>query len=349
MVQSSKQGRQQASGGGGHHPRMRRFVRGLPTTAFAVSLSPTAQRKLDAIKVAEAAGVAVAAKAFGVHRSTLYHWRAQYEPYRLKTLEPRSKAPKRPARRVKWTAHDETLIIAARDAHPRWGKRKLVVILRTQGCTLSESTIGRMLRRLIACGRIHEPCLRGKPKRITKRPLAIRKPKDWQPVNPGDLVQIDTVHLSPLPGVQRRQFSAIDVVSRVAHVGVAGTATARLAAAFLHELVATFPVPITAIQVDGGSEFMAEFEETCHTLGIRLFVLPPRSPKLNGCVERFNRTSQDDFWTCYDGPLTLPELVPAIQHWLAEYNGLRPHQALQMRTPLNELARLQREPPMSQM
>src|SRR6516164_9619385 len=50
------------------------------------------------------------------------------------------------------------------------------------------------------------------------------------------------------------------------------------------------PFPIRALQVDGGSEFAAEFEQACQQRGLYLFVLPPRSPKLNGAVERANRT-----------------------------------------------------------
>jgi hypothetical protein len=39
------------------------------------------------------------------------------------------------------------------------------------------------------------------------------------------------------------------------------------------------PFPIRALQVDSGSEFAAEFEAACQRRGLRLFVLPPRSPK----------------------------------------------------------------------
>jgi hypothetical protein len=34
------------------------------------------------------------------------------------------------------------------------------------------------------------------------------------------------------------------------------------------------PFPVKAIQVDGGAEFMAEFESACEKKGLRLFVLP---------------------------------------------------------------------------
>src|SRR3972149_4163591 len=56
--------------------------------------------------------------------------------------------------------------------------------------------------------------------------------------------------------------------------------TAHAAAAFLDTIVGRMPFPVKAIQVDGGSEFMAQFEDACKQRGIRLFVLPPRSPKL---------------------------------------------------------------------
>ena len=71
------------------------------------------------------------------------------------------------------------------------------------------------------------------------------------------------MHLTPLPGVERRQFTAVDVVSRHGVVGVRSCATAGTATAFLAELQPRTPFPIRAIQVDGGSEFMAEFEAAC--------------------------------------------------------------------------------------
>ena len=56
-------------------------------------------------------------------------------------------------------------------------------------------------------------------------------------------------------------------------------------AGFLDRLTARMPFSVRAIQVDGGSEFQAAFEEAYQARGIRLFILPPRSPELNGCVE----------------------------------------------------------------
>ncbi|HET7093062.1 MAG TPA: integrase core domain-containing protein, partial [Thermomicrobiales bacterium] len=173
-----------------------------------------------------------------------------------------------------------------------------------------------------------------------QRPYAVRKPKEHPVVHPGDLVQLDTMHLTPLPGVDRRQFTAVDVVSRFGVLGVRGSATAGTARDFLADLQARFPFPLKAIQVDGGSEFMAEFETACADQGIALFVLPPRSPKLNGRVERANGTSRREFWELYAGDLDLPPLQDALRAWEHDYNHDRPHQALGYQTPAAFLAAL---------
>jgi putative transposase len=309
----------------------------LPKLPDPPTLSETAKRRLQAVEFSLRQGVPLACAAFQVSRSTLYRWRQRYQPYRLETLENRSRAPKR-RRAVCWSWEDEQRILRLRQQYPRWGKRKLAVLLKTEGCPLSEATIGRILARLKRAGRLLEPrsVRTGRPR--PARAYATRKPTAYQPQRPGDLVQIDTVHIRPLPGTELRQFTAIDVVSRIGAVAVRSRATAGTAAAFLDELLERFPLRIRAIQVDGGSEFMAEFEDACADAGIPLYELPPRSPKLNGCVERLNRTAREEFWQCYDGECDLASVGPALREWEDQYNSVRPHQALQMRSPLDALA-----------
>ena len=309
----------------------------LPQLPDPPTLSAAAKRRLDAVEFSFRHGVTLAGEAFKVSRATLYRWRTRYQPRKLETLEPRSRAPKR-RRSVSWTWDDEQMILRLRHRHPRWGKRKLLPLLRAQGCTLSEATIGRILARLKRSGRLKEPLSVRTRRPRPPRAYATRKPASYQPQQPGDLLQIDTVHITTSEGTQLRQFTAVDVVSRVGAFGVRSRATAGTAAAFLDELLERFPLRIRAIQVDGGSEFMAEFEDACADAGIPLYELPPRSPKLNGCVERLNRTAREEFWQCYDGALDLASVGPALRAWEDEYNSVRPHQALQMRTPLAALA-----------
>jgi transposase InsO family protein len=97
------------------------------------------------------------------------------------------------------------------------------------------------------------------------------------------------------------------------------------------------PFPVKAIQVDGGAEFEAIFEEECRKRGIKLFVLPPRSPKLNGGVERAHRTHTEEFYEVTDSSFDLAELREELLEWEQVYNTVRPHQALGYVTPLKFL------------
>jgi transposase InsO family protein len=104
-------------------------------------------------------------------------------------------------------------------------------------------------------------------------------------------------------------------------------------ACFLEYLERKFPFPIKAIQIDGGSEFKRHFEEACQKRKIRLFVLPPHSPKLNGRVERSNRTHREEFYEVEDIDLSLEGHNNQLEKWHDVYNYVRPHQALAYLTP----------------
>ncbi len=81
----------------------------------------------------------------------------------------------------------------------------------------------------------------------------------------------------------------------------------------------------------------AEFEAVCQELGIRLFVLPPRSPKLNGQVERAHRTHVQEFYDYYTGELSIAAVNEALRAWEVTFNTVRPHRALKLKPPLGYL------------
>ena len=64
---------------------------------------------------------------------------------------------------------------------------------------------------------------------------------------------------------------------------------------------------------------------------------PPRSPKLNGHVERAHRTHVE-FSDFYDGELTMGPLNRALREWEACYNAERPQQSLGWLSPMEYLA-----------
>ena len=285
------------------------------------------------------ANVSLTARHYGVARPTVYRWLERFDRFRLETLEDRGSAPHR-RRRPTWTLAQLAAVRTIREAYPRWGKDKLRVLLRRQKIVLSVSMIGRILARLRRTGELREPRRRrmGVRQRRWARPYAVRKPADWTVSRPGDLVELDTLDIRPLPDRVWKQFTARDVVSRWDVVELGRRATAAAAADVLDRLAERMPFPIRAISIDNGSEFMAEFEQSCRERGIALFVLPPRSPKLHGAVERANRTHTEEFYEVTTAEPELAAFQVELRAWETVYNTIRPHQALGYLTPAEYLA-----------
>ncbi len=266
--------------------------------------------------------------------STFLLWRERYRRGGPAALEERSRRPTR-VRPPTWSMELVNAVRALREEQPRWGKDKLAPLLRQRGWDVSVSMVGRILRHLKQSGQLREATLRDPciVRRHHPRPYAVRKPKSYLPVAPGDLVQVDSSDVRPLNGVRYKHFTARDVVSKWDVLDVFDRATATAAARFLDTVIARSPYPVKAIQVDGGSEFKAEFERLCQERAIELFVLPPRSPKLNGGVERAQRTHKEEFYELVDLCDTVAELRALLLRQEQVYNMVRPHQSLGQISP----------------
>jgi len=271
---------------------------------------------------------------FGISPQTFYRWKRRYDPYHLESLEDHSCRPQR----VRQPTYSPELVAAVqrlREEYPRWGKDKLVILLQRQGFACSASTAARIPKKLKERGVLKEPL----PNHISarksqrQRPYAVRKPKDYVVREPGDIVEVDTLDVRPLPGVVLKHFTARDVISRWDVVEAHTRASSHTATAFMGTLLRRMPFPVKVIQVDGGSEFQDAFEQECQRRGIKLFVLPPRSPKLNGHVERAQRTHTEEFYEVTDTGFDIAELNQALLEWERVYNTVRPHQALGYLTP----------------
>jgi putative transposase len=124
---------------------------------------------------------------------------------------------------------------------------------------------------------------------------------------------------------------------------LAAAATDTLATRVL-DAFARLPFPVRAVQIDAGREFKGAFELASQAGALPLHVLPPRSPKLNGHVERSQPTHTEDSWECTATPPQLAVLSPALQEWERVYNTVRPHQALGYPTPQQFWEAYQQDP-----
>lgn len=68
-------------------------------------------------------------------------------------------------------------------------------------------------------------------------------------------------------------------------------------------------------------------------------MLPPRSPKLNGAVERAQRTHTEEFYQVTPCSLEMKKLNRELRQWERIYNTVRPHQSLGYLTPQQFLLR----------
>lgn len=283
-----------------------------------------------------------AARGVGHSRSKLYRW--------LHEAEPKSRRPRR-VRPKTWTPELLEAVERFRSDNPMWGKGKIAVLLAREGVTTSASTVGRILRSLMDRGVIVPvPTLRKRPgprrlRLTTTQRHARRLPKGLKPTRPGEIVQIDTLFVNVRPDKPIKQITAYDPVAKWTMGRVATAASARSATALLDKLMAEAPFRVRGIQVDGGSEFRAEFEDACQARGLDLFVLPPKRPQLNGAVERAQGSWRYEFYASFDLPYRIDKLQEHVDAFAHRFNHHRPHQALGGRTPAEYLASLSPEDP----
>jgi putative transposase len=121
---------------------------------------------------------------------------------------------------------------------------------------------------------------------------------------------------------------------------VALEANATSANALLDELIAEAPFEIRSVQVDGGSKSKSVFEAKSQARGLELFVLPPKRPDLDGCVERAQSSWRYEFYATYDLPHKLEKLQTFVDAFAHMFNHHRPHNARGGQTPAEYLQAL---------
>ena len=115
---------------------------------------------------------------------------------------------------------------------------------------------------------------------------------------PGHHIQVDVKFLKFIDDngkkLKRYQYTAIDDATRVRALKIYTRHNQKNAIRFVDHIIKKFPFRIHTIRTDRGHEFQALFHWHVEDKGIRHVYIKPRSPQLNGKVERFNRTMLDE-------------------------------------------------------
>jgi transposase InsO family protein len=148
-------------------------------------------------------------------------------------------------------------------------------------------------------------------------------------VNPGDLVQLDTIHLMKTENDRMYIYTLLDVRSRWAYAWATERINNIQSLKFLNQAKQKAPFSFKCLQSDNGSEFSQRFSENAKISHRHSRV---RRPNDNGHLERFNRTIQDE---CLKRlPVNTKTINKHLPEYLKYYNEQRLHLGLELKTPL---------------
>ena len=298
-----------------------RFLR-MGTTALTKGSEE--QRRETILRFWRTYGLAATKDAYRVSQSTLYDWHIRQNKG---CLAPGSRKPKH-YRRSEYSYELVDKIRAIRGIYG-YGKTKLKELLsRDEGIEVSESTIGRIIKKY----KLPKPPKKTKAKRSREPITRLRKPKDFKPKDPGELVGLDTIVLNYF-GFRFYVIVAIDWYSRVAIARCYSSPSSKNAADLLHRMQLVLGVQVRAVNTDNGSEFLKNFITACDNMDITHYFNYPRCPKMNAITERFNRTLQEDT-TWPELSESLSDYNQALSRFIFTYNFYRPHYSLSNQTPV---------------
>jgi transposase InsO family protein len=307
----------------------------------------TIEKRLEIIEFCDEFGFEATRRAFGKSRSTIYLWKQKLKQAggKLSALSPGDKTPIHKRQRV---VHPfiEHFIIEYRSAHPGADKTTIAPAL-IAACNLanikpvSESTVGRIIHDLKERGRIPgsmKVSLNGRSGKLLVRE---RKPprkkvrrKGFYPVQPGELVEIDTISIF-IDGLKRYLLTAIDLPTRFAFAYTYKSSSSANARDFLAKLRSVVPFQVTRVQTDNGHEFEKHFSQACREQNLVHYFNYPRHPQANSHLERFNRTIQEQFAYWHTDLLDEPEVFNRkLMHYLVWYNTEKPHRGIGKVPPL---------------
>ncbi len=264
-------------------------------------------------------------------RSTYFEWKQAltHSKGRLVSLVPKSTRPKH-TRRMEVDERLLSLIKSIRTTYGRVGKEKLRILLGAYADSLGinhygSTKIGKIIKR----NHYFFDTTRQKNRAAFARTRVKRVGKD---VTPGYL-ELDSIVV--YAGTTKLRFvTVMDVVTKVAYAHRVKSALSSHTIDVLKAFQAGYPIRIHTVQTDNGSEFLKDFHSHLETQEIKHLFTYPHSPKVNGVIERFNRTIQEEFIErCEAWWLDPAKGDEKLVQYLSWYNTQRPHASLKYLSP----------------
>jgi putative transposase len=226
--------------------------------------------------------------------------------------------PRRPSR----TALRLRLVQLAGE-RPRWGYKRLHVLLRREGYGCNHKLIYRLYREAGLSVR----------RRARKRVAVARQPLA-PPAGPNERWSMDFVTDALADGRKFRSLTIVDDFTRECPtIEVDTSLTGARIIRVLEQLAHSRGLP-QGIVCDNGPEFAGRaLDVWAHRCGLKLLFIAPGKPVQNAYVESFNGRLRDE---CLNEHwfTSLADAQRTIEHWRQDYNAVRPHSSLDDRTPI---------------
>ena len=274
--------------------------------------------------------VARTCRPFGISRTAFYRWKGRFDELGEAGLADRPRTPHRSPRETPREVVSK--ILHLRQQYHFGAGRIADYLKRFHEVQIARSSVHRILVKhdmgRLPANQKHQP--------HSKRWKRYEKPK------PGHRLQMDVKFLERIPGTKKRlyQFTAIDDCTRIRVLKVFDRCNQRAAIQFLNEVRKRLPFRIHVLQTDNGAEFQSQFHWHAESLDIRHVYIRPRTPHLNGKVERSHRVDDQEFYQLIDqGGISedIHLFNEKLREWEDYYNYHRPHGALNGQTPYERL------------
>ena len=268
---------------------------------------------------------------FGISRKTFYKWMNRYQAYGEAGLCDRAHKPHNMPR---MTSPDITSKILYLRQNSHFGAGRIHNYLkRYHNIQIATSTVQRVLQRN-DLGRL--------PANLQKYQRENHKWKRYEKQQPGHRLQIDVKFLERIPSTKKRlyQYTAIDDCTRMRVLKIYDSCNQATTIRFMKEVLTRLPFRILVVQTDNGAEFQSQFHWYLRDRDIQHVYIKPRTPHLNGKVERSHRIDDQEFYQLLDKNGISDNIIlynEKLREWEDYYNLHRPHGALDGQTPYERL------------
>lgn len=248
-----------------------------------------------------------ACRLIGIHRATVRY------------------RPQRQIQRVQWSAAIATRLLELAVLRPRFGYRRLGVLLRREGYCANHKRVYRLYQQS------HLALRRKRRKRLaTGSRVSLAAP-----IRANQVWAMDFMQDALANGRKFRTLNIVDVYTRECRAievdtSLGGARVVRL----LERLEETHGTP-QRIMIDNGPEFTSKaLDAWAYAHQVDLAFSRPGKPTDNGYIESFNGKLRDE---CLNSHwfTSLDDARSILETWRCDYNEARPHSALGQLTPVD--------------